>query len=130
MYYLLNEDKSAREVTNVLEWAKEFEESNRAVKQEQVGDWFVSTMFLGLDMGFREKIPLIFETMIFDENKPITYTIGGKDYEGHKDIYQERYSTYDEALKSHELLVQSIRDGKEIEGLYGTDTVDNLIDNA
>ncbi len=128
-HYILNDDHTVTEVDDVIEWATKFETGNRIVKQEQVGDWFVSTVFLGLDFGWGD-VPMIFETMIFDHSQPVTYKLGKKEHTSDKDIYQERYSTYDEAVHSHDTLVQSIRDGKEIPGLYNIPPVDNLLDNA
>lgn len=68
------------------EWARWFEKSDRHVATDQVGDQFVSTVFLGLDHSFDHGPPLLFETMI----------LGGKN-----DQYQERCSTWDEAEKQH-----------------------------
>lgn len=48
----------------------------------------VSTVWLGLDHGFGNAKPLIFETMVFDRH-------------GH-DVYQARYSTEEEARIGHE----------------------------
>lgn len=50
----------------------------------------VSTVFLGLDHNWGKGEPLLFETMVF----------GLKDVED-----MERYSTYDEAEKGHEVMV-------------------------
>ncbi len=46
----------------------------------------VSTVFLGLDHGFNNGKPIVFETMIF----------GGK-----HDQYQKKYSSYKEAVQGH-----------------------------
>ncbi len=78
--------KTPVECENVLEWAKEFENQNRIVGFSQVKKVRVSTIFLGLDHSFNGGKPVLFETMIF----------GGKHNE-----YQERYSTWDEAVEGH-----------------------------
>jgi hypothetical protein len=70
----------------VLEWAKEFENQNRIVRFSQVKKVRVSTIFLGLDHSLNGGKPVLFETMIF----------GGKHNE-----YQERYSTWNEAVEGH-----------------------------
>jgi len=51
----------------------------------------VSTVFLGLDHSFGEGPPLLFETMIFG---------------GPEDGYQDRYSTWDEAIEGHKKAVE------------------------
>lgn len=54
---------------------------------------FVSTVFLGLDHGFGGP-PIVFETMVFTDGK------GGD---------MERYSTYDEAMAGHKVMVEKVR---------------------
>lgn len=70
-------------------WAHWFETTNRTVAKTQVGKLSVSTVFLGFDHNFPGGKPKLFETMIF-----------GKDND-----YQERYSTWDEAVAGHKLAV-------------------------
>ena len=78
---------------------KDFDINNRIVKQENIKqngkEYFVSTVDLGLNHRFGEGKPLYFETMIFE----------GKDS---RDLYCNRYTTREEALKEHEQLVQKI----------------------
>ena len=94
-HYILDKDKKVVLVDRMT-WAKWFETSKgRILKQ----DFFevsvsglkaevqVSTVFLGLDHQWGDGPPLIFETMIFG---------------GPKNQYQDRYSTYEEALAGHE----------------------------
>ena len=58
---------------DLLKWALWFEESNRRVMtdimyvmhKKRVMRIVISTVFLGLDMGWKQDAPLIFETMIF-----------------------------------------------------------------
>lgn len=74
---------------DLMTWAKFLEKKDlRIVKQENVGDVFISTVFLGLDHYFGDEphAPLIFETMIF----------GGKN-DG--DTY--RCSTWEQAEEQH-----------------------------
>ena len=56
----------------------------------------VSTVFLGFDHGFLDDNgpPILFETMIF----------GGK-----HDQYQERYTTWDDAVAGHERAVRRVK---------------------
>lgn len=72
---------------SLMEWAQWHEKAeNRICCQKQIGDAKVSTVFLGLNHQFGDGPPLLFETMIFG---------------GPHDGYQERCSTWDEALKQH-----------------------------
>lgn len=61
----------------------------KALKQEDVGeDVHVSTVFLGMDhawLGYGK--PVLWETMIFG---------------GDHDQYQERYTSYEDALEGHQ----------------------------
>jgi hypothetical protein len=51
---------------DLITWAKWIETSeNRVVKQEWVGDLWVSTVFLALDHNWGSGPPLLFETLIF-----------------------------------------------------------------
>lgn len=79
-------DKKAVVCEDISEWGKFMGNPDRIVKQEDIGDVRISTVFLGLDHQFGEGEPLLFETMIF----------GGKE-----DQYQDRCSTWEEAEKMH-----------------------------
>ncbi|HEY6143716.1 MAG TPA: hypothetical protein VIV55_09930 [Flavobacterium sp.] len=67
-----------------LNWG--YNGGNTKVDRTDIGNILVSTVFLGIDHSFRSDVPILFETMIF-----------GGELEG----YQERYSTWDEAVKGH-----------------------------
>lgn len=54
----------------------------------------VSTCFQGLDLGWGDGPPLVFETMVFD---------------GPLDGEQERYSTWNEAEEGHRLMCERVR---------------------
>lgn len=88
-YYILNDDHTTTPV-EMMEWAlwASKDKGKSVVKQDTFGEVRVSTVFLGLNHAYLgQGAPLIFETMIF----------GGKD-----DGFQERYSTWDQALKGHQ----------------------------
>ena len=80
----------------LMEWAKFYETRERFMFNESVGDAKVSTVFLGLDHGYGDGAPVLFESMIF----------GGL----HADS-QWRYCTYGEAEAGHKRIVQCLRDG-------------------
>ena len=83
------------DLTKCAEW---FETAKRTVANDtatvtlsgkNVGEVKVSTIFLGLDHSFGGPRPLLFETMVFG---------------GPLDQECKRYSTWDEAVKGHELM--------------------------
>jgi hypothetical protein len=85
------------------EWAFKGEYLNKHVGDDIINGWCVSTIWLGINHNFFFKEPpIIFETMIFKEDENWPYH---EDLEG----YQERYSTYEEALKGHEKACEEIK---------------------
>lgn len=93
-YILIN--KETRQVTTeeYFAWLSGPGEECRIIKQNHVGDIFISTVFLGLDHGFGSDIPILFETMVFG---------------GVYDQERVRYATYEEAEQSHKETVEKIR---------------------
>jgi hypothetical protein len=87
-YYILV-DREPVEAT-LKEWG-EFMDSSRGVMRTHIGKTLISTVFLGIDHGYRGCSPLLFETMIFPE-------VGEAEY-------QERCATYQEALIQHDKAV-------------------------
>lgn len=77
-----------------MRWARSFEISNRRVAEMQLGETYVSTVFLGTDHSFGDGPPMLFETMIF----------GGK-----HDGYCERYSTWEQAEAGHARILEMLR---------------------
>jgi hypothetical protein len=78
---------------DAIAWAQwvEAHEQERIVCQEDVGPWWVSTVFLGVDHNYviGHTPPQLFETMIFE----------GKG--GDPNDYQTRTSTWELALEQH-----------------------------
>ena len=91
--YLYNKDGMRTGFTRDTDILKEWTDAwsvSRVVAQTVVGPMHVSTVFLVLDHNQSldpDAPPLVFETMIFDAD-------GG-------DVYQERYSTWNEAEAGH-----------------------------
>lgn len=112
--YILDENGSPVECSDLLTWAKWTEENKEKtrIKQELVNGLFVSTIFLGLDYSFIGiGKPVLYETMVFDERE--------KDENEHKsklgkDIFQERYPTKELAIAEHDRIVEDIKAGKDI----------------
>lgn len=91
MYIL--EGKTPKPIDSSLDWAMWYEKANRHVnKTELPGNIMVSTVFLGLDHGWNGEL-VLFETMIF-----------GGDHDG----YQERYATWEDAEKGHQMAIEMV----------------------
>jgi hypothetical protein len=103
-FWVLNPDHTVRTSTSIEEWAAMFDperggdKGGRAVGKDQIGDVFVSTVFLGVDHNWGDGPPILFETMVF---------------RGLLDERQWRYATWDEAAAGHARVVQAVRDGTD-----------------
>ena len=72
LYYILDQNNNPVPVEDVTEWAKMFDRDTRVVKKTTTSkNYFVSTVFLGLDHSWTEDQILIFETMIFSDDKDV-----------------------------------------------------------
>ncbi len=101
-WYTLDDNNNVVKST-MLESCMIRQDKKFIVKQEIIGEVKLSTVFMGLDHSMNshnppdDHKPIVFETMIF----------GGE----HND-YQERCSTWDEALKMHQDAVDLVNGGK------------------
>jgi len=92
MWYILDENNKpvASHAMESASWMDKNPE-RKAVAQEYINDVFISTVFLGLDHKnygwLSNETPILWETMIFG---------------GEHDQYQERYTSYEDALKGHQ----------------------------
>lgn len=100
MWYILDENNNPikTDIKSYIDWEIK-NEPKKALKQEYINDIYVSTVFLGLDHSFQSQIPLLWETMIFG---------------GRHDQYQTRYSSYEDAIKGHEVAVNLVKNKKDI----------------
>ena len=115
-YYILTPDHKIKVVNTVEEWAEQFENESRTVCRTAVGDYTVSTVFLGIDHNYHsDGPPILFECMIFKtmEADP------GKRWEGKYEDFQERYATYKEAMARHKDIILRLKAGYP---LYDIDT--------
>ena len=96
--YVLDADHKVVRAASVIEWG-EFKrdfDANCRVAHTEVGNRWVSTVFLGTDCSYGfGKVPVVFETMIFGPNQ--------------SDV-ADRYETWDEAVAGHEAVVRSLTD--------------------
>lgn len=107
-YMILDEDKNLIPAT-VLEWGRFLEiPSNKIVKRDMVDQAVISTVLLGVDLGF-DGTPLWFETMVFPSENNFS------------EQYCKRYSTYDEALKGHAETVRMVENGEILISDEGND---------
>lgn len=92
-YYVLRDGQAVR-ASDLLEWSMFFENpEDRIVKQDIIGPFHVSTVFLGIDHNFASFFskgrPILWETMIFGPDGSSV------------DHYQERYASHEEAIAGH-----------------------------
>jgi hypothetical protein len=93
MYYILMNKKPVP-VSDIVRWAQWFGTNSRHVKDTTIEGVRVSTVFLGIDHSFNNsRKPILFETMIFG---------------GEHDGYQDRCSTWDEAVVNHEKAIEML----------------------
>ncbi len=85
------------------------EKKQEIIGQDTVGDYVVSTVYVGLDMGMFTMEPLIFETMVFGKDKPW-------------DMWQKRYAFKRDAEYWHKMIVYALQNGRmnEIDGQIKT----------
>lgn len=77
-----------------IPWCSLSEETEyRIIKQETIGNYWISTVWLSLNHNFDIKKPFIFETMVFKKiGEDVDWT----------DLDCERYSTLEDAIKGHQ----------------------------
>lgn len=86
------------EPIGMKEWEKLFEDQDYShIKKTALPNGKeVLTVWIGIDYRDEQQDrPLIFETMVFSENTP---------------LYGKRYSTLDEAVEGHELVLKRFKD--------------------
>jgi hypothetical protein len=88
---------------DLFEWSDMFQSPERIVQRDQIGEYWVSTVFLGLDHNWGSGPPLLFETMVFE---PDVDGINGRKGIGGC----ERYSTWDEAEAGHRAVCERLRE--------------------
>jgi len=91
-YYRLEGKKAMR--CGLLDWARNFDADGRRVAFDDIEGSKVSTVFLGLDHGWGNGPPLIFETLVLD---------------GPLADEMDRYSTWDEAEAGHKAMCERVR---------------------
>ncbi|HEX3445807.1 MAG TPA: hypothetical protein VHS80_13910 [Chthoniobacterales bacterium] len=99
---------------DLITWAMWFEKSRqRIIEQDQIGDLWVSTIFIGLNHQYGRGPPLWFETMVFHEPE---YEPGLDRMIRPEAGYCERYTTIQEARAGHAAAIEWIRAKKAEQG--------------
>lgn len=103
-YYVMDDDGLVQPAS-LDEWAR-FTSAlgGRRIDSTEVGDFEVSTVFLGIDHQFGDGPPLLFETMIF-----------AKVVDSPLDQRCWRWSTRDQAVAGHARVVEALRAGRDPE---------------
>jgi hypothetical protein len=121
--------QSAVPCDDLIEWATWFDTADRRVFKTLVGEYEVSTVFLGLDHNFHRLLtgedspPILFETMIFPaarnthsrKGKTLTEWLeqGKRDEEGlDRELldFQDRYPDWGEAEAGHDVAVMMVEE--------------------
>lgn len=101
--YILDERGEPVPEPDTLKWAEwtetSFRNGARRLAQDTIGPYLVSTVFMGIDHGFGEGPPVLWETMIFGMEEEIEFL--GKRRRCRKDAGAYRYTSKAEALAGH-----------------------------
>lgn len=73
----------------------------RRIRETTVGSYWVSTVWIGIDLSFGGLRPLIFETVVFPKSRDAIESFEDRD--------MERYATEEEAIKGHNRMVRRWR---------------------
>lgn len=71
--FILDDNGVPRPCRDLIKWARWFEKSQeiRRVADIMVGQKRISTVFLGLNHGFESRVPILWETMVFENDESI-----------------------------------------------------------
>ncbi len=97
LFYTLDDHKNP--VPCTLEtWGSMYQNPEfKRVAFDEVDGFDISTVFLGIDHNHFGGRPILFETMVFNKQGD--------------DVFQDRYHTWDEAVKGHENTKEWVKNG-------------------
>jgi hypothetical protein len=107
-HYVMDDDMNAVEAP-FIEWAAQYggdRRHERQIRIDRIGDWFISTVFLGMDHGFnydddRNYKPILWETMVFWEGE-------GQCPHPELDREMDRYRSVQDAIRGHAVMVDKV----------------------
>ncbi len=98
-YYILDDDGKPRPIDDRAQWSKWFGNiENRRVAFTELKQYWISTVFLGLNHAFDGGAPILWETCVFKKK-----TKGAK-YD--ETVEMKRYTSKNLALSNHERMVK------------------------
>lgn len=77
---------------SIIEYSEWRKANDKHIFHDEINGMFVSTVFLGLNLGLYSGRQLFFETMIF---------YGSRENINWGGLYEDRYETYEEAAAGH-----------------------------
>jgi len=105
--FILN-GKRPEACADIVKWGRWFETADRHVAKTDVGECWVSTVFLGLDHNWSgEGAPVLFETMAF--MPPIEKKLFGRWRMIREEMDCRRYQTWEEAEEGHLAMVIEVK---------------------
>lgn len=107
MYY----DRQGNQITS-NEWAKLFSPEYKRVALDDCGEYVVSTVWTGLDGGFWDGPPLIFETMVFESSE-----WNNPNRDGLTDLWGMRHATEEGAKDTHQTVAAALSEGAHLDQL-------------
>ncbi len=96
--YILDDNNVPHEEPDPMKWAKWFETADRHVAQTDIGEYWISTVFVCQDHSVGSGPLLLFETIVFKGDSA-------------EDLDMMRYTTHAQALAGHDQMVAKVRDG-------------------
>lgn len=97
IHYFLNKDHTYKPC-DLMTWAKQYEELEKHVANDEINGCRISTIWLGLDHNYYNPgDPLVFETMVFNSSG--------------EDKYCMRYSTWEQAEAGHQEAIEWVKNG-------------------
>lgn len=108
--FILN-GKRPEACADILRWGLWMESNHRHVAKTDVGECFVSTVFLGADHAWMSGEPVLFETMAFGPPETAYNTWLKRDHTSHPEIgSMRRYTTWEAAERGHAEIVREVEE--------------------
>jgi len=94
--FVLDENGNPKPCASIVAWGKWFEDiDSRRVCLTDIASCMVSTVFLGVDHGFGDGPPILWESMVFEDGSAL-------------EDYTNRYTSKEDAVKGHNEIVSRL----------------------